>query len=123
MVEEDFEQYEEMEDVSYGVDVRSDNNEVEIIVENESPNVGISRQSRQDQPSIDQQQQSEATSSAASTRELIPFTLHSSAEGGAHMSRQHSQLLLVSLIFVYKVLLNIRNNTDKQSSHSPERRF
>lgn len=96
VVEEDFEQYEEMEDVSFGVDDRADNNEVEIIAGDNSTNAAAITHNRSESLS-NLQQQSEATSTAVQTRDINPFSSRASAGGGTHRARQQTQhLLLVS---------------------------
>lgn len=91
--------YEEMEEeeLPYSVEVEGDNNEVEIIISEESANVEVSRQ-MQSGLATNQQQQSETISSAGPAGESTSFTSRSS-RGVAPMPRQQTQhFLLVSSI-------------------------
>lgn len=91
--EEEFEQYEEMEEEeeSYVGEVEGDNNEVEIIMEEDSRSVEVPRQAQAVIPA-NQQQQSEAISSAGPTGEPpMSFAPRRSTGGIPPMPRQQQQ--------------------------------
>ncbi|XP_024937433.1 nucleoprotein TPR isoform X2 [Cephus cinctus] len=88
-----YEEMEEEEELPYGVEVEveGDNNEVEIIMEEDSTSVEVPRQA---QPTIltnQQQQQSEAISSAGPTGEPASSFAARSSRGIAPMPRQQQQ--------------------------------
>ncbi|XP_074101656.1 nuclear basket protein megator [Cotesia typhae] len=94
--EEEDEDEEEEEEMPYGVEaeVEGDNNEVEIILEDDSRNVEVPRQAQPTIPtSQPPQQQSEAISSAGPTGEPSTFVSRSS-RGIAPMPRQQQHFLL-----------------------------
>ncbi|KAK0158432.1 hypothetical protein PV328_009434 [Microctonus aethiopoides] len=94
--EEDEDEEEEEEEMPYGVEVEveGDNNEVEIIMEEDSRNAEVPRQAQPTIPtSQPPQQQSEAISSAGPTGEPPAFVTRSS-RGIAPMPRQQQHFLL-----------------------------
>ncbi|XP_008561192.1 nucleoprotein TPR [Microplitis demolitor] len=94
--DEEEEEEEEEEEMPYGVEgeVEGDNNEVEIILEDDSRNVEVPRQAQPTIPtSQPPQQQSEAISSAGPTGEPPAFVSRSS-RGIAPMPRQQQHFLL-----------------------------
>ncbi|KAJ8683664.1 hypothetical protein QAD02_019456 [Eretmocerus hayati] len=85
-----YEEIEEEEELPYGVEVEGDNNEVEIIMEEDSTSAEVPRQ-MQSAIAANQQQQSEAISSAGPSGEPSSFASRSSSRGIAPMPRQQPQ--------------------------------
>ncbi|XP_012270418.1 nucleoprotein TPR isoform X2 [Orussus abietinus] len=88
-----YEEMEEEEEMPYGVEVEveGDNNEVEIIMEEDSTSVEVPRQVQPNLASNQQQQQSEAISSAGPTGEPPSSFVPRSSRGIAPMPRQQQQ--------------------------------